>query len=269
MELLIDGHDVFVHTGGVDFDPAGPVVVLVHGAGQDHSHFRFHTRALAHRGIGVLAVDLPGHGRSGGAVLASVSEMAAWAIRLLDAVGVDRAVVVGHSMGSLIAIETAAAHPERVAGIVLTGSAGSMAVHPDLQDAANRGDHLAVELISGWVHTGVDRYGHHPQPGSWTRGITERLAERELTRSLGPDLAACSSYGAAERAADVTAPTTVVIGMADVMTNPKAARVLVDALPVADVVELTGSGHNMVMDHPAAVRAAILERVRTGFGRPD
>jgi pimeloyl-ACP methyl ester carboxylesterase len=268
MELLIDGHDVFVHTGGVSFDPTLPVVVLVHGAGQDHSHFRFHTRALAHGGTGVLAVDLPGHGRSGGPVLASVPEMASWVIRLLDAVGVDRAVVVGHSMGSLIAIETAAAHPERVAGIVLTGSAGAMAVHPDLQEAANQGRHLAVELISGWVHTGADRYGHHPQPGSWTRGLTERLAERELERSLGLDLAACSSYQAVERAAEVTAPATVVIGLADVMTNPRAGRVLVDALPAVDVVELPGSGHNMVMDRPSEVRSAILDRVRTAFGRP-
>ncbi|MGF1667735.1 MAG: alpha/beta fold hydrolase [Acidimicrobiia bacterium] len=269
MDVRIDGHDVFVHTGGVEFDPTLPVVVLIHGAGQDHSHFRFHTRSLAHGGIGVLAVDLPGHGRSRGHVLASVPEMAAWVIRLLDAVGVDRAVVVGHSMGSLIAIEAAAAHPERVAGIVLTGSAGTMAVHPDLQDAANRGHHLAVELISGWVHTGADRYGHHPQPGSWTRGITERLAERELERSLGPDLAACSSYRAAERAADVAAPATVVIGSADVMANPRAGRVLVEALPAAEVVELAGSGHNMVMDHPAEVRAAILDQVKAGFGRLD
>ncbi len=258
-----------MHTGGVDFDPTGPVVVLIHGAGQDHSHFRFHTRALAHGGIGVLAVDLPGHGRSVGPVLESVPEMAAWVVRLLDAVGVARAVVVGHSMGSLVAIETAAGHPERVAGIVLTGSAGAMAVHPDLQDAANRGHHLAVELISGWVHTGADRFGHHPQPGTWTRGLTERLAERELDRSLGLDLAACSSFAAAERAADVTVPVTVVIGLADVMANPRAARGLVDAIGDAEVVELPGSGHNMVMDHPAEVRAAILERVRAGFGRPD
>lgn len=266
MKVQVDGHEVFVHTGGVEFDPARPVVVLIHGAGQDHSHFRFHTRALAHAGLGVLAVDLPGHGRSAGRVLASVPEMAAWIVRLLDAAGVDRAVLAGHSMGSLIAIEAAAAFPDRVAGIVLTGSGTSMPVHPDLQDAANRADHLAVELISGWVHTGSDRYGHHPQPGSWTRGITERLAERELGRSLGPDLAACSSFDAAARASEVTVPATVVIGLADVMANARSGRALCDALAHSTTVELPGSGHNMVMDHPAEVKAAILHTVKTALG---
>lgn len=265
MQVTVEGGEVFIHTGGVEFDRSRPVVVLLHGAGQDHSHFRFHTRWLAHSGMSPLAVDLPGHGRSRGAVLDSMPALARWVNSLLVELAVERAVVVGHSMGSLIAIETAAAHPDRVAGIVLTGSGAAMPVHPDLLSAALAGDRMAVDLISGWVHTGVDRFGHHPQAGTWTRGITERLAERELGRSLGLDLVACASFDAATRAALVRVPATVVIGTADLMTSARSGRALAAALPDSTAVEIRGSGHNMVMDHPTEVRAAIVAMVASVF----
>jgi pimeloyl-ACP methyl ester carboxylesterase len=266
MERTIGGERTFIHTGGIEADWTRPVVVLIHGAGQDHSHFRFHTRALAHSGVTALAIDLPGHGRSEGAVLASVEEMARWVIAMLDDLEIERAILVGHSMGSLISMEAAASFPDRIGGLVLTGTGSSMPVHPALQDAANRADHLAVELIAGWIHTGDDRLGGHPQPGSWTRGITERLAEQELGRSLGPDLEACTAFDPAARAAELRIPVTVVIGAADSMTNARAGRELVSVIAGARVVEIAGTGHNMVMDHPREIRIAILDMVRIVFG---
>jgi pimeloyl-ACP methyl ester carboxylesterase len=267
MECTVAGARTFIHTGGGVVDPARPVVVLIHGAGQDHSHFRFHTRALAHHGVTALAVDLPGHGRSDGSVLSSVEEMARWIIDMLDELGVGQAILVGHSMGSLIAVEAGAAYPHRIAGLVLTGTGSSMPVHPDLQDAANRGDHLAVELISGWVHTGDDRFGGHSQPGTWTRGITERLAEQELGRSLGRDLAACADFDPLSRAEQLRIPVVVVIGVADAMTSSRAGRQLAGSIPDARVVEIAGTGHNLVIEHPGEIRSIIHELVRIVFGR--
>ena len=258
--LDVGGVPAFVHCGGVDFDPAKPAVVLVHGAGQDHSHFRFITRALAHRGVSVAAPDLPGHGRSAGSAPDSIRGMAAWVVALLDVLGVERAVLSGHSMGSLIALETAASAPDRVAGIVLTGSGESMPVHPDLQAAADEADRLAVELISGWVHSGSDRLGGHPQPGSWTRGITDRLLERELESTLAGDLAACASYAAADRVSSVSCPITVVVATEDVMTPARAGRNLA-ATTGARLIEVHGTGHNVVMEHPEPVLAEILRLV--------
>jgi pimeloyl-ACP methyl ester carboxylesterase len=257
MDVEVGGTPAFVHTGGLEFGAAQPVVVLIHGAGQDHSIFRLHTRRLAHGGVSPLAVDLPGHGRSAGSGLGSVAEYAAWVVDLLDALGVDRAFIVGHSMGSLIAIELAAAYSDRVAGIVLTGTADAMGVHPDLQEAASGGRQLAVELISGWSHTGEDRLGGHPQPGSWTRGITERLAEQELASTLGSDLAACSGYPASERATSIACPAFVVVGTADVMTAAGAGRSLAGWIPGAEVVEVVGTGHNIVLDRPVELGVVI------------
>src|SRR5260370_26884632 len=108
MQLTVNGTDTFVATGGREFDTSQPAIVLLHGAGFDHTIWALHSRWFAHHGYGVLAPDLPGHGRSSGAPLAAIAEMADWTAALLDAAGAAKAPLARHSMGSLIALETAA-----------------------------------------------------------------------------------------------------------------------------------------------------------------
>jgi pimeloyl-ACP methyl ester carboxylesterase len=72
MRLSVDGHEVYAYTGTRPVDPAAPAIVFVHGAANDHSVWALQSRYFAHHGHGVLAVDLPGHGRSGGPALATV-----------------------------------------------------------------------------------------------------------------------------------------------------------------------------------------------------
>jgi pimeloyl-ACP methyl ester carboxylesterase len=261
MELTVAGSVVFCHTGGVDLDVSHPAVVMVPGAGQDHSYYRFLTRRLAHAGLAALAVDLPGHGKSRGPGMTSIEEMAVWLLAVLDAAGIERALLVGHSMGSFVAIETAAPAPERVTGLVLTGCADRMRVHPELQAAADAGDERAVHLIAGWTHSGTDRLGGHPQPGLWTRGVTERLVQDTLSTTLGSDLRACAAYDGAARAGSVRCPVTLVVGDADVMTPAASATRLAAAIPQARVVIVAGSGHNVIMDRPQAVVDEVLSAI--------
>src|ERR1700709_2274543 len=136
MQLSVNGSDTFVATGGREFDRSQPAIVLLHGAGFDHTTWALHSRWFAHHGLSVLAPDLPGHGRSSGAPLSTIAEMADWTAALLDAAGAAKARLVGHSMGSLIALETAARHPENVAALHLVGTAAAMTVGPDLLKAA-------------------------------------------------------------------------------------------------------------------------------------
>src|SRR5258707_12928 len=127
MELLVRGSErsapAYAYTGGKAFDAALPCVVFIHGALHDHSVWTLLARWCAHHGHAVLAVDLPGHGRSTGAPAPSVEANADWLLALLDAAGVERAVLVGHSMGSLIALEAAARAPQRARGLVMIGTA--------------------------------------------------------------------------------------------------------------------------------------------------
>src|ERR1700749_2324136 len=136
MQLTVKGVDTFVATGGKAFDAALPTVVFLHGAGMDHTAWAQHDRWFAHHGYNVLAPDLPGHGRSAGKLLPGIGDMADWTSALLAAAGAKQAKLIGHSMGSLVALELAARHPDRVSALVLVGTAVAMTVGPDLLKAA-------------------------------------------------------------------------------------------------------------------------------------
>jgi len=147
MKLSVNGTDVFVATGGREFDKSLPTVVFLHGAGFDRSTWALHTRWFAHHGFGVLAPDLPGHGRSAGPSLSSIAEMADWTAALLAAAGVAKAHLIGHSMGSLISLETAARHPDKVFALSLIGTAATMTVGPDLLKAAEANSQDANDMV--------------------------------------------------------------------------------------------------------------------------
>src|SRR5213595_1348800 len=123
MRCDVGGQSVYAYTGSRRFDPTLPTVVFVHGAAHDHSVWALQSRYFAHHGRNVLAVDLPGHGRSGGEALPSVEAIGDWIIDLLDAAGVKAAALVGHSMGSLAVLAAAGRHPARVTRLSLLGPA--------------------------------------------------------------------------------------------------------------------------------------------------
>src|SRR5258708_13202606 len=132
MQLFVNGIDTFVATGGREFDKSQPTIVLLHGAGFDHTTWALHSRWFAHHGHGVLAPDLPGHGRSSGAPLPTIAEMADWTPALLDAAGAAKAKLVGHSMGSLIALKTPPRHPAKASALALIATSPAITVSPDL-----------------------------------------------------------------------------------------------------------------------------------------
>ena len=135
MQIELDGQAVYAATGGRPFEPGRPTIVFIHGGGADHTVWALQTRYFAHRGQNVLAVDLPGHGRTAGPALTTVAAMADWVIAFLDALDVDDAALVGHSMGSLVALDAAMRHGGRVRAMALLGTALPMAVADPLLDA--------------------------------------------------------------------------------------------------------------------------------------
>jgi pimeloyl-ACP methyl ester carboxylesterase len=258
MLLSVNGAETFVATGGREFDPALPTVVLLHGAGFDHTTWALHSRWFAHHGYGVLAPDLPGHGRSSGAALATIAEMADWTAALLEAAGATKARLVGHSMGSLIALETAARHPAKVSGLSLIGTAATMTVGPDLLRAAEANDHAAIDMVSIWGLGFQAELGGSLAPGMWMHSGAQRVLEKCRPGVLFNDLSACNAYqGALAAAAKVAVPATLILGERDMMTPAKAGKALAAAIPNAKTIVLSGAGHMMMVERPDELLAAL------------
>src|SRR6478736_6335056 len=258
MQLSVNGLDTYVATGGKDFDLSQPTIVLLHGAGFDHTTWALHSRWFAHHGYGVLAPDLPGHGRSAGAPLSTIAEMADWTAALLDTARVDKAWLVGHSMGSLITIETAARHPAKVSALGLIGTAAAMTVGPDLLKAAEADDHSAVDMVSIWGLGFQAELGGSLAPGLWMHSGAQRVLERCRPGVLFNDLSACNAYqGALAAAAQITVPVTLVLGERDMMTPARAGKALAAALPSSRTVVLRGAGHMMMAERPDELLAAL------------
>ena len=259
MELNINGSKVYAYGGGRAFDAALPTVVFVHGAQHDHSVWVLQSRYLAHHGYGVLALDLPGHGRSEGAALARIEDLADWVAGALDAAGVKQAAVVGHSMGSLIALECAARHPARIAKIALLASAYPMKVSADLLDATRDNEPLAQDMVNIWSHLAYAQYPNNPGPGFWVIGENLRLMQRQKPGVMHVDFAACNAYaGGAAAAAKVGCPALFVIARRDAMTPARSAQAFAQSVKGSRSVMIEGSGHNMMGEKPDEVLDALV-----------
>jgi len=258
MKITVQGHDAYVYTGGRNFDPAKPVVLLIHGAQHDHSVWIMQSRWLAHHGYAVLAPDLPGHGRSTGPLRTDIRGMAQWAIELLDVLGIDRAVMVGHSMGSLISLEATGLAPERVRGIGLIGTAFPMKVSSALLDAARSNEPAALDMINRFSHARLVHPPGTPGPGFSVFVQNLRLMQRQAAGVLLNDFQACDAYTEGlDRAGSLQCPVLFVLGERDAMTPPKAARTLIDACARATVQHVPQTGHALMSEAPDAVRGAL------------
>ena len=258
MNIECRGEAVNFATGGVEVGRDLPLVVLVHGAGMDRTVWSQQTRYLAHHGFAAMALDLPGHGESGGEPLSSIGEMADWVSEVIDGIDQGPARLIGHSMGSLVSLEVAARHPGVVERLVLLGTGAAMPVHPELLGAAERNEVLAPQLITRWGDGTRAHIAGNPAPGLWMRSGCQALLERAADGVIFNDLAACNSYEAGDVAALITCPITVVVGSEDKMPPPRATSQLVAGLSDVDLKHLDGIGHMMMIEAPDRIRDILL-----------
>jgi pimeloyl-ACP methyl ester carboxylesterase len=277
MEFVLDGafagQRAYAHAGpgaGPALDagapgPGRPVIVFIHGAQHDHSVWAYQSRRLRERGWRVLAVDLPGHGRTPGPALASIEAMADWLLALLDAAGVASALLAGHSMGSLVALEAAARAPARVHALALLGTAWPMKVSDALLACARADEARAIDMVNLWSYAAPLAFAPAApgvSPLGENRRLMQRMSARNPAQLFHTDFSACNAYaGGLEAAARVACPALFILGSRDAMTPPRAAAGLIAALPQAQVVQVD-CGHAMMAEQPEAVLEAL-----AGFAR--
>ena len=264
MELLVNGHKTWCYTGGKAFDAAKPTVVFIHGVLNDHSVWILQSRWFAHHGFNVLALDLPGHCRSEGPPPASVEDGARFVLALLDAAGVEKAALIGHSFGSLIALEATAQAPTRVTHLALVGTAFPMTVAPALLESALNAPEKAIAMVNVFSHSTLAPPPSYLGAGTWLLGSSRALMRRVLASNRAVNVfhtgfKACNDYAHGEAAIGaVQCPVLFLLGEADQMTPPRAAQSLVAKARQGHVVKVR-AGHAMMSEAPDAVLFALRE----------
>jgi pimeloyl-ACP methyl ester carboxylesterase len=257
MQFIVQGYPAYAYTGGRPFDPANPAIVFVHGAAFDHSVWQWQSRYFAHHGYSVLAVDLPGHGRSPGAIRDSIEKWAEWLAALIEAAALEKPALVGHSMGSLIVLQTAIRHPDKVGRLALVGTAAPMPVSDAFLAAAREEPAVGLDMEAVWGHSRGVQLQQSPIPGMTLLGASRRLNARSKPGALFAALQACNAYRVpAEELRKLAVPTLVVAGKRDQMTALKAGKALAAGISGATFVALD-AGHSMMSEAPHALLTAL------------
>lgn len=262
MDLVVNGHRTWCYTGGKAFDAAKPTVVFIHGVLNDHSVWGLQSRWFANHGWNVLALDLPGHCKSEGPPPATVEDGAQFVLALLDAAGVRQAALVGHSFGSLIALEAAARAPRRVTHLALVGTAYPMAVSPALLANSLAAPEQAIAMVNTFSHSMLAPPPSAFGPGTWLYGASRALMRRVLASNREVNVfhtgfMACNDYANGEAAIEaVQCPILFLLGSADQMTPPRAARALQARAPRAKTV-IVDAGHALMTEAPDPVLFAL------------
>jgi len=229
-------------------------VVLVHGAATDGSVWRYQANILDQEGFVPIAVDLPGHGDSEGEPSITIKGYAGWLLAYLSVL--DESVhLVGHSMGALVVLETAAARPDLVRSVALLGVADRMPVNPDLLTGVDTGDVAVLSTMASWMH--AREPAGEPE---WNVADTKAILERSRPGVAFADFSACNDYpGAANTVATLSVPLLLILGDQDLMTKPSSAEPIESAASDAAMVLVKGAGHMLMVERPELVNEALIQ----------
>lgn len=236
--------------------PTGqPPVVFIHGAGGTHQHWLYQVRDLSPSPT--YAIDLPGHGRSDGPGNDSIQAYGDWVLAFLNAAGLERAILVGHSMGGGIALDVALRFPERVAGLGLVATGARLRVAPailagireETSGLTASPSAAIVRLINDWA------FGPEAPPEM------VRLGQRQMSTTpievLYGDFCACDAFDLMDSLGEITTPACVLCGTHDSLTPAKYSVYLRDRLPEAQLHLVEGAGHMVMIEKPADVVRAL------------
>ena len=257
MKVTLHNTEIFASTGGRNFNVKGNVVIFIHGSGQSHLGFMLQHRFFANRGWQCITPDMPGHGLSGGKAIETVELMADWYADFMQAIGITKATLVGHSMGGLIELELASRYPNLVSKAAFISTALTIPVNDALVDLAATKESAAITAMMDWGHGPSGHIHEHTMPGTSHMHYGSRLMASNAPGSLHTGLAACNSYiNGPTAAATVTCPTLTVVCGQDRMTPRKTGLALHSALG-GELVEIPHSGHMSITEQPFDVNKAL------------
>lgn len=254
MKLSYQNAEIFISTGGRDFDGNGDVLLFIHGSGQSHLTFLQQGRFFANREWQVLTPDMPAHGHSGGIALSNIEAMADWYAGLMDALGVGSATLIGHSQGCLIGLEMAKRHPAKVTKLCLIAGAMAIPVNEALLDMADNKPELAYQAMVNWAHGNDSHLYHNNWPGQTHIEFGNQVMSGNDDKALFADLSACNDYqGGPEAAAAVTCQTIAILAAQDKMTPAKSGKKMAETIADCTMHIIPDSGHFLPSERPLEV----------------
>lgn len=256
-----------LHYTGNNVSAERPSLVFVHGAGGSSADwpYQWQQTSLAFaRGeprwitdYPLYFLDLPGHGRSQRPARTSIDDYAADVTAFIQATGIRRAVIVGHSMGGAVALTVGWRKPDNLAGLVILGSGPSMPVSDVILDGLRTNFAQTVGLIVkfGWRKEARPIY---------REVVTQHLLAAGSEVVYG-DFAACNAYDIRARLGEICAPTLVVGSTSDRMMPLAQSEALAAAIPGSQLAVIEDGGHFMMTEKTNEVSAALLAFLR-GIG---
>ena len=232
-------------------DTETPPLVLIHGAGGTHLYWPPEIRRL--RGYCVYAIDLPGHGKSSTSDgQQSITEYARFLVQWLESLQLRRAVLVGHSMGSAIALILAIQHPEYVVGLGLLGAGARLRVNPELLKyiADQTTFYKATDLLVSCSFSANT-------PAHLVELALKRLLETRQSVLFG-DLVACDRFDVMDQLGSIKQPALVICGEEDQLTPLRYAQYLANSIPDARLSIIPGAGHMSMLEKPDLVADSLL-----------
>ena len=237
--INIAGNRIHFTTSRTEFQNS-PTLLCVHGSGGSHAHWP--EKLLTRKDICVVALDLPGHGKSQGEGLNTVEGYAGVLSEFVKSVGLDRSTLVGHSLGGAIAQALALRGPAWLEGIILVGTGARLRVAPSILDALQASVAHAADLVSAWA------FGPSAPPDLVNAFRTE-LLQTPAAVTLG-DFQACNNFDIMPFIGDIHIRALVISGSKDRLTPPKYGGFLANHIPGTKHVVIPDAGHMMALEYP-------------------
>lgn len=229
-------------------EAAGMPLLLVHGAG---SHLDWPAELRRLPGRPVIAINLPGHGKSPGPGRTEVGAYAQDVLALLDVLALPQVLAMGQSMGGAICQTLGLEQPQRLAGLVLAVTGALLPVNPQLLQGLKDSPEAMLEKLAGWM------WGRDTSPDKTEASRRHLLGIGAET--LHGDYTACSHFDLRDRLGQIGLPALVIGGMADRMTPLHLSEQLVQGLPDAELVVIGGGNHMLLLEQPVQVAAVLQE----------
>ncbi len=259
MKWNFNGEIVYAYTNQKELDESKTSIIFIHGAGFDHSVWTGFARYFSRQNFNVIALDLPGHGYSEGPLRTSISAISNWVSSVISDLGLSRVAIVGHSMGSLVAIELSSKHIKQITSAIFIGTTAPMPVSETILEATSKAPEQAFNLLTEYGFSKRNLLGGNSIPGMWMVGECLRRYHREDVNVLNIDMSACNSYSQGlEAAAKITCPCLMIQGDSDRLTPWRSSDNLRATIPGLRVRLVNGSGHSLMQEAPNEVLTAMI-----------